>query len=89
MDPDNPGTDPDDKPGSEGHLTWWDAEYDDVKDADVSFYGKDNVTMRLGARFTVEVDGATIFSPYAEVNWVHNSENLRRALGSGPKPPDQ
>lgn len=76
---------------SRGHLyvephaqvTWWGAEYDDVKDADVSFYGKDNVTTRLGARFTVEVDGATTFSPYAEVNWVHNTEDYGARWGEG------
>ena len=76
---------------SRGHLyvephaqvTWWGAEYDDVADADVSFYGKDNVTTRLGARFTVEMDGATTFSPYAEVNWVHNTEDYGARWGQG------
>lgn len=63
-------------------VTWWGLDYDDLNmNGKVEFLGKDNIPTRLGLRASLALEGASVFAPYAEINWVHNSETYGSRWG--------
>ena len=57
-------------------VTWFGYEADDVSnDAhDVTFEGKDNIRTKLGVKTYAFGKNSGGFSPYVELNWIHNTE---------------
>lgn len=57
-------------------VTWFGYEADDVSNDvhDVTFEGKDNIRTKLGVKTYAFGKNSGGFSPYVELNWVHNTE---------------
>lgn len=62
-------------------VTWSGVESENLSDRNMDIYGKHNITTRLGARVTLETNGATNFSPYLEANWVYNTKDYGARWG--------
>ncbi len=57
-------------------VTWFGYEADDVSNDvhDVTFEGKDNIRTKLGVKTYAFGKNSGGFSPYVELNWIHNTE---------------
>lgn len=57
-------------------VTWFGYEADPISNAvhDVRFEGKNNIRTRLGLKTFAFAKGSNTFSPFLELNWVHNTE---------------
>ena len=57
-------------------VTWFGYEADDVSNDvhDVTFEGKDNIRTKLGVKTYAFGKNTGGFSPYVELNWIHNTE---------------
>ena len=57
-------------------VTWFGYEADDVSNDvhDVTFEGKDNIRTKLGVKTYAFGKTTGGFSPYVELNWIHNTE---------------
>ena len=57
-------------------VTWFGYEADDISNAvhDVTFEGKDNIRTKLGVKAYAFSKSSNAFSPYVELNWIHNTE---------------
>ena len=62
-------------------VTWSGVGSENLSDRNMDIYGKHNITTRLGARVTLETNGATNFSPYLEANWVYNTKDYGARWG--------
>ncbi|BBF23593.1 autotransporter outer membrane beta-barrel domain-containing protein [Sutterella megalosphaeroides] len=57
-------------------VTWFGYEADDISNDvhDVTFEGKDNIRTKLGVKTYAFGKTTGGFSPYVELNWIHNTE---------------
>lgn len=57
-------------------VTWFGYEADPISNDvhDVRFEGKNNIRTRLGLKTFAFAKGSNTFSPFLELNWVHNTE---------------
>lgn len=57
-------------------VTWFGYEADDISNDvhDVTFEGKDNIRTKLGVKAYAFSQRSTGFSPFLELNWIHNTE---------------
>lgn len=57
-------------------VTWFGYEADDISNDvhDVTFEGKDNIRTKLGVKTYAFGKNSGGFSPFVELNWIHNTE---------------